>query len=208
MKISHADYEVCRANPRQWVAAKFASTGGGFSYGYGQALRGAIFSLHAANSSAEGRVYLNEKMKKFKNEERIADCKRAFREYSKWVSDSGVVVAACRVRLNQLLYRDISLGGEISRVDIDLQNDNYVAVLLGSRSPSWRNELRFPIIQYAIAEQFKRNVALVRVGYQEMNGANLETTQFAVDDIEEAVEEAKQVGRVVHTEIARLGHSL
>ena len=203
MRISHSDLDACRRNPKQWVAAKLFGTGGGFSYGYNQALKGAIYTYHRVGDPGKGNKYLAEKLSGFKDEARKSECKRALKNYIAWAESSERVVASCKVRLNLLLHGGVLLGGEISRVDIDSGSDNYEAIILGELPNDWQNELRFPLIQYEIATQFQRPASMVRIGFQSLDGANLVTTKYSRAAVEEALAEARQLGKIVHGEIVK-----
>src|SRR5262245_1548949 len=116
MRISHTELESCRGNPKQWVASKLSSGSSAFSYGYNQALKGAIYTFHRSNEAREGGRFLFDKLKKFKNSARKAECETSFTSYLKWAQASGIIVAHCKVRLDLTLVSNVILGGEISRV--------------------------------------------------------------------------------------------
>jgi hypothetical protein len=205
VRISHSELGSCRSNPTQWVAGKLSGGREGFSYGYNQAVKGAIFTYHRTNDLTESRRYLAEKLRRFANESRKTECTSTLRRYLAWAESSGLVVSSYKVRINLPLHGEVLLGGEISRVDIDSTNDRYLAILLGARGRRWKEELRFPLIQYAIASQFHRPLELVSVGFQDLDGANLETTQYGTAMVRDALDEGMNLGRVVEREIGRFG---
>lgn len=204
MRISHTELETCRGNPKQWVAAKLSS-GGGFSYGYNQAVKDAIYTFHRSNQPREGSKFLFEKLKKFKNTARKAQCEADLTGYLKWALDSKTIVAHCKIRLDLLLERSVVLGGEISRVDIVPEDDTYRAVILGDRPRDWRDELRFPLIQQEIGAKFHRPVEQVHVGFQNLDGSDLVTVRYAKRQILEALEEGEEIGRTITREMSRHG---
>jgi len=203
MKISHSDLEACRRNPRQWVSAKLFSDGSGPRYGYNQAIKNAIYTYHRTSIPADSKKYLAEALKKFTNIKRSLECSETLESYLQWAEAYPNVFASWRIHLKLILHRDILLGGEISRVDIDIKVDQYMAIILGPKPMDWKDQLRIPLIQYAIASQFHRPVDQVRVGYQDINGSDLQTTQCDETDIREALKEGRKIGIAVHGEVTR-----
>lgn len=204
MRLSHSDLEVCRANPKAWVTSKFGAAGGHKTFGYNQALKLAIYTYHSANNSLVAKQYLSDKLKRFANADRIDQCKNNLAAYVAWAELEGVVVADCKVRLNLPLEEDLILAGEISRVDVDPDGDTYRAVILGARPAAWRKELRLPLIQQEISSRYARPVSQVRVGFQNLDGSDFAITQFTKIQIEEAMEEASGIGKIVNREFAKL----
>lgn len=207
MRISHTELEHCRGNPVRWVASKLDSGKGAFSYGYNQALKSAIYAFHNSGDPRDGTKYLFEKLQRFMDETRKSQCERSLLDYLKWARTAGVIVAQCRVRLNLVLEGSVALGGEISRVDVVPDTDTYQAIILGDRPRDWKDELRFPLIQYEIADQYHRPIKQVRVGFQDIDGANLETVHYGNSRIDSALLEAKQIGTTIEHELERYSHS-
>lgn len=90
-----------------------------------------------------------------------------------------MIVADHRVRLNLALDGEVALGGEISR--IDMIPTGYRAVLLMARAPArWKQELRMPLIQLAVANRYDRPPGDVRVAVQLLDGNGLDEGAFPV----------------------------
>ncbi len=206
MRLSHSDLEVCRANPKAWVSSKLTTSGGHPTFGYNQAVKLAIYTYHVSNDSQTAKQYLKDKLKRFTDASRVAQCKGVLTSYMDWAEGEGVIVADCKVRLNLLLENDLILGGEISRVDINPDDDSYRAVILGERPAGWRKELRFPLIQHEIASKYARPVSRVRIGFQNLDGSDLAVAQFTKEQIETSLEEASSISKAVHEEFARRMH--
>jgi len=203
VRLSHSDLEACRANPKAWVSSKLTTSGGHPTFGYKQAVKLAIYTYHASNDSQTARQYLKDKLKRFADANRVAQCKDVLTSYIDWAESEGVIVADCKVRLNLPLENDLVLGGEISRVDIDPDDDSYRAVILGERPTGWRKELRFPLIQHEIASKYARPVGRVRIGFQNLDGSDLAAAQFTKEQIETSLEEASNISKSVYEEFAR-----
>lgn len=204
MKISHLQLEACRANPRQWTAARLGRSGDGFrTFGYNQAVKFAIYKFHGGSSAGEAKDYLADKLKRFSNVSRIHYCEATLDAYLDWAGTNSIIVADCKIRLDLSLGHDVALGGEISRIDVVPDEGVYRAVIIGDRAAEWRQELRFPLIQLEIARRYARPIPSIRVGFQEMDGSNLVVARYTAQQIGEAVREAAAVSRKVHLEVLR-----
>ena len=111
-----------------------------------------------------------------------------------------MIVADHRVRLNLPLDGEVVLGGEISR--IDMIPTGYRAVLLMARAPArWKQELRMPLIQLAVANRYDRPAADVRVAVQLLDGSGLDESAFPTsvrdDALRLAVATAQQIKRML-----------
>jgi len=142
-------------------------------------------------------------LKKFKDAKRRLECGETLASYLHWAERYPNVFASWRIHLNLVLHSDILLGGEISRVDINTADDQYLAIILGPKPGDWESQLRIPLIQYAIANQFHRPLNNVQVGYQGIDGSDLRTIQFDEGDVQDALEEGKKIGAVVKGEVIK-----
>jgi hypothetical protein len=131
----------------------------------------------------------------FTNENRIDDLEADFESYIRWHRRSGIIVADSNIRLSYSIAGFLDLGGLISRLDIT--DIGYRAVILGVVRSNWRNELRMPLIQSAIAFKYGRPVEEVAVGFQEANGSALEDEIYTSAQIESARQEFQRLGEGV-----------
>ena len=163
-KISHKRLETCRFSPKAWALAQTA--GSGFPrFSYLQALGNAISLLHKTESLKQANAKLEEYIEKnFKDSKRILRIRDQLAEYARWHSKSKIVTADSNVTLNFPFQGTWHLGGIVSRVDV--LDTGYRAVLFEIFDETWKNQLRMPLIQSAIAEQFGRPAEEVRVGLQ------------------------------------------
>jgi hypothetical protein len=192
MKISHKQLESCRLSPKSWVASR-TSGGGWASFGYKQALNLAVSTFHvthsieAAKAKADGYIAKN-----FKDAKKIALLHRYLAEYAEWFAASGIISADSNVLLVYPYNSNWQLGGLISRVDY-LQS-GYRAVLFEGIAPGWKDQLRMPLIQTAIAERYGRPATEVKVGFQEMDGNKLADTRYSIVQRSSADAEFKKIG--------------
>jgi hypothetical protein len=195
MKISHRELEDCRRSPRRWWQGR-QSASGFRSFGYGQALLNAIHRYHRTDSARAARLHLRQMIdRNLTNEKRIDDLEADFESYIRWHRRSGIIVADSNIRLSYSIGGFLDLGGLISRLDItDL---GYRAVILGAGRPNWRNELRMPLIQSAIAFKYGRPVEEVAVGVQNANGSALEDEIYTSAQIAGTRQEFQRLGEGV-----------
>ena len=195
MKISHKQLESCRTSPKSWVASRQPGAGRA-SFGYRQALNLAISAFHSTNSIGAANVKIDGYVaKNFKDAKRIADLYEYLAEYAKWFATSGIISADSNILLAFPLTSDWQLGGLISRVDY-LQS-GYRAVLFEGIVAGWKDQLRMPLIQTAIALRYGRPATEVKVGFQELDGNTLTDTRYNIAQRSSAEEEFKKIGTQV-----------
>jgi hypothetical protein len=131
----------------------------------------------------------------FTNDSRIERLESDFESYVRWHRRSGVIVADSNVRLSYSLGGFLDLGGLISR--LDMTDAGYRGIILGGGAPNWRDQLRMPLIQDAIALKYGRPVDEVTVGVQGPDGGALEEQSYGSADIENARQEFRRLGEGV-----------
>jgi len=195
MKISHRELEDCRRSPTRWWQGR-QSVSGFPTFGYRQALVNAIHRYHRTNSARAARAHLRQMIdRNFTDDKRIADLEAGFESYVRWHRRSGIIVADSNIRLSYSIGGFLDLGGLISRLDVT--DIGYRAVILGAGGSNWRNELRMPLIQSAIAFKYGRPVEEVAVGVQEPDGSALEDETYALAQIASARQEFQRLGEGV-----------
>jgi hypothetical protein len=194
MKISHKQLEACRLSPKNWVASR--QPGGGWaSFGYKRALNLAISAFHDTNDIGVAVAKIDGYAKRFKDTKKIALLYEFLEDYAKWFAASGIISADSNVLVAYPIKGNWQLGGYISRVDY-LQS-GYRAVLFESIAPGWKNQLRMPLVQTAIAERYGRPATEVKVGFQEIDGNTLTDTRFSVAERAAAETEFSKIGTQV-----------
>jgi hypothetical protein len=194
-RVSHAELSDCQRSPRQWVQSKVLPGGAHPVFGYRQALINAIFRFHKANSLDEAEAALRAALSRFQDAERIEEILEQFSTYIDWVEQSGIVVADSRIVVDAPFGNRLHMGGIVSRLDVT--DSGYRAVLLQTPSARWRQELRFPLIQAAIALKFSRDVRRVEVGVQEDDGSELQVHRYSERDISTARSEFREIETAV-----------
>jgi hypothetical protein len=98
--------------------------------------------------------------------------------YIDWVMRESPIVSNWKLRLEFDLSAGWILGGEVSRIDIDLSSGGYHGVLIGNRPNNWRRQVRMPLIQRALAVRLQRPEGEILVGFQNIDGSYLELMSF------------------------------
>jgi hypothetical protein len=196
-KISHKYLEACRTSPKAWAMSQ--TSGGGFAtFGYRQALNNAICVFHRSGNLKAAESKLEELIERnFTNSKRSDAIRGELTDYAKWFSKAGIIIADSNVTLNYPTKGFWHLGGIIARVDIT--PNGYRAVLFEAFDNSWKSQLRMPLIQLAIAEQFGRPPAEVRVGLHDLDGNATTDGAFSSSQRQAALTEFLGIGTVVQS---------
>ena len=158
IRISHSELAAAQQDFAAWWRLKQAPATEGRRLGYAQAVKLAIYKYHSLQSNRGASLAHFDQLvaARLTNAQRIAQARLQLHAYIDWAERSAVIVADHRVRLNLPLERDVVLGGEVSR--IDLEPKGYRAVLLMARVPArWQQESRMPLIQLAVAYKYQRS---------------------------------------------------
>jgi hypothetical protein len=192
MKISHKDLEACRLSPKSWVEAQ-RSSGGARRLSYGRALGLAICEFHKTNSIGAASAKIDKYVaKNFTNQKRITKLYQNLDEYAKWFAGSGIISADSNVLLAFPGDQNWQLGGYISR--IDSLASGYRAVLFEGITSDWKDQLRMPLIQTAVAQLYGRPASEVRVGIQEIDGNALADIRYQKAERDSALAEFMGIG--------------
>jgi hypothetical protein len=194
-KISHKQLESCRLSPKAWALSQ--TLGSGFPrFSYQRALSNAISALHQTESLKQANAKLEEYIENnFKDIKRILRLREQLAEYASWHSKSKIVTADSNVTLNFPFQGEWQLGGIVSRVD--MLETGYRGVLFEAFDKGWKSQLRMPLIQSAIAEQFGRPPEEVRVGVQDLDGNTTDETAYGNAKRKAAFSEFLSIGGIV-----------
>jgi hypothetical protein len=204
MRISHTELTVAEQDFASWWRAKQAPSTGGPRLGYAQAVKLAVYRFHKQQGARAASLAHFDQLvaRSLTNPKRIAQARLQLEAYMDWAERTGVIVADCRVRLNLPLEADVTLGGEVSRIDIS--GRGYRAVLLGDRFPSgWKEETRIPLIQLAVANSYERSADDITVAVQLLDGRGLDETSFDADERDEALDTAVTLAKRVRRMLSR-----
>jgi hypothetical protein len=205
MRVSHRELEQCRTNLKGWVSARISAKGGIIRPGYDQLTRLAIYKYHATNNAKAAVQHLSQLLKKYRNLSRIELAESNLHSYIQWFETHNIVTAKWKVRISVNIGSNIMITGEVSRIDLNITDGGYQAILIGSASNAWEDELRMPIIQKGVGQVFQRPENEIAVGVQNLNGMNLVTRVFSQTQMSIALKEAKSLSSRIAAEIQKHG---
>jgi hypothetical protein len=203
VRISHKELEECLRDPPSWVASKFNDAAGGPRGGYDYCLREGIYFFHKTDDPAGARNYLERTLsnRKLASRLRVEGVLERLDAYVYWFHKSGVLMADHRCRLEFDLGSGMILGGVISRLDIT--SGGYRSILLGAIPPTWRREVRMPLIQRGMAKKYGRPEDEFEIAYQELDASDLQATSYSRVELDEAEERARRLAEGVNREILK-----
>jgi len=129
-----------------------------FRYSYYNVLVNSIFHFHNYfNDPSEGENYLIEKLNAFKNEQRKEYIVDQFKWYVGDYLSKNITTFEVRQNIRILpeipLKTDVTISGQISRIDI-VPAGGYLAWVFRNRDSSgWVSEFSMPLIQYELANR-------------------------------------------------------
>ena len=196
MRISHRELEKCRIDTPGWVRTQAVSTFriGGYRYILGEAIN----RYHRTDSKQAAREYLAGRLaraSRLTNRTRIAGTKVQLEDYFNWCDMTSVTVADSRVRLHMELSQELDMGGLISRVD--LTQDGYRGIDFSPVDPSWKSELRWPLIQLSLSRYYGRPLTEFSVGHQDFATMELKIISFGKDEVADALSYARELAEHV-----------
>jgi len=205
MRISHAELENCISNPRRWIAQKIGPSVGGPRTGYAGAIKLAIYRFHATSRGLDAQRHLDQLLLRLNltNPVQSDRARDNLNSYIDWVMRESPVVSNWKLRLEFDLSAGWILGGEVSRVDIDLPSEGYHGILIGNRPNNWRRQVRMPLIQRALAARLQRPEAEILVGFQDIDGSDLELVSFPRAVTDQAERSARELVRELSDELRR-----
>ena len=93
------------------------------------------------------------------------------------------------------LSHELEMGGLISR--IDLTQDGYRGIDFSPVVPSWKSELRWPLIQLALSRLYGRPVTEFSVGHQDLTTMKIRVISFGEAEAEQALGHAGKLAEDV-----------
>lgn len=205
MKISHAEIETCRRGLRAWIIQRMKPGEGGPRTGYDGAIKLAIYKFHKILDPAEAMRYLERAFRSYRltNASRMTQAISILNAYIGWYERTSPVVVGSKLILDYDLGSGWRLGGEISRADLDPRTGKYNCVILGKAPLNWRQQIRMPLIQRALAHKMERPETDVSIGFQNLDGTSIELVSFPLRKLDEAEKAACELIRDVAREWRR-----
>lgn len=188
MKISHTALSQCQRDPTRWFGL---ATGEPSPRppGYASLTRFAIHRYHrtadVATAIAHLRALLERSKERLTSRKRHHEAVENLQDYVDWYDSADVVLGDSKVRIELPSGGLLTLSGEIHRIDVT--DSGYRAVLIGTHRDDWFTELRFPLIQHAVARLYQVPVADTEVGVQHLDGSGLDLRNYGVQERSKAL---------------------
>lgn len=171
MRITLNALEGARSNPGEFRRKRLAAEQEFFPPpGYDALLKDAIVHYHQDGlTEDQARQRMSEKFasrSRLKSQDRFNEIAERLGEYVDEYSAMHNLSTNTRVKLNVVLptgYTGHQVHGKIVRLDMT-QDGTLFACVLSRKHCDWRSELRFPLIQSAVAANLDYELADVRVG--------------------------------------------
>lgn len=128
-----------------------------------------LYKFHKPNLNlSRVRRYLNEKLSRFRDQDRIDDTIFQFEWYVDEYFSQGhqcfETASRVQVPLSPRTSPDVTCSGEVSRLDL-VPDSRYAAWIFRSKDyDNWFNELRMPLTQFAVARKLAVSPNDVDVG--------------------------------------------
>jgi hypothetical protein len=192
MRLSHSSLEDCRRNPTRWAQANPIGQRPVRRIGYARIAKLAIYRYHKGTERARARAYLLQACQRngLNNTRRIDAATATLDSYIDWAEQNDPVVADVMIRVELNLGSELLLGGEVSRVDVN-RRGGYSAILLDPPPEGWREQLRMPLLQSALARRYRRDERDIAVGFQDPDGGRPIVATYSARDLLNAAEEAR-----------------
>lgn len=187
LKVTLSDLQEAIQNPRAFVRNQGVSRSG-FKRNRYMELRDAALGFHKDNDINLSVAALEERLQKFKTVRGNDGYVEKLREYASRFEELGTAVA--RVRNNITLptpdeYAQFRVTGQVARLDLHPAG-GYRAWLFASKTEQWRDELRFPIMQAACANQLGVDVEEIVPGVYDFSTGAYTVVQSSKRKVQEA----------------------
>ena len=187
MKVRLTEIEEALRNPRAFARNREASRSA-FKSRY-LTLRTVALSFHKINDLNASEALLEQRLRKtFKTTKDNEDYLERLRQYASAYESLGTTVAKVRSNIRVPLpeeYADFQITGQVARLDVD-PTGGYRAWILTNKTENWRDELRFPLLQIACANQLAVDVEEVVPGVYDFSTGSYTDLRYSRKDIQSA----------------------
>lgn len=202
-KLSIAQLESARKNPKEFAAnlnsAKAASTFGGPPKSMRWLSALCVFHDNSLSSAATAleKSFSNRKDTP-KNRNEVSDLVDALSTYAKEYSGRKFTFIESRKKIDSEINSKLKLSGIIPLILMKPLKGFSAYFILTSPSSSWKDELRFPIVQnYVGSKLFSCEVSDVDVGIIDYQTGEFLETSYSESEIEDAEAELQKIGKTI-----------
>ncbi len=198
MKIKHSELEKLRRDPNSFKYTQGVNSERR-NFSYATALRLSVFYFHKEQQNQfEAHQYLqNTCERNFKNAKRIENLHICLDNYISSFDALNHTVITTKYRLNATIFQNLILGGEISRIDLELYAPKYYAYIFTHSDDDWKYQLRMPIIQYALSKEFNCSTKDINIGICDFSTFDHKSKSYAKSEINNAKNELLELYREI-----------
>jgi len=195
--------EEASANPAGYRAKLFGPPRRPQGSIYFNSLRNAIFNFHKPRwTAAQAERYLEQRLDSAANASRKAEILDQFHWYLEQYKDLGWPKALTRLNLNICLPSwapaDLVLSGQIARVDF-VPSGGYAGwIFVSGNAYGWREELRMPLLQEALAQKMSVTTDEIIVGLYAFESRSVEHTSYSAAEVMRACSSLERVLQRLH----------
>jgi hypothetical protein len=202
-KLSIAQLETARKNPKEFAAnlnnAKTTSAFGGQP----KSMRwlSAVCEFHNNNINSAATALeksFSNRRDTLKNRNEVSDLVDALSNYSSEYTGRKFTFIESRKKIDSEINSKLKLSGIIPLILMKPLKGFSAYFILNSPSPSWKDELKFPIVQnYVGSKLFACEISDVDVGVIDYQTGEFLEISYSKSEIEEAESELQKIGKTI-----------
>jgi hypothetical protein len=170
---------------------------------YFNTLRNTIFNFHKPQwIAAQAESYLQDHLAGAANVSRTAEVLDQFRWYVREYETLGWTKFLTRltvdISLSACAPADLAISGQIARVDL-VPSGGYAGwILLSGDGRGWRQELRMPLSQEALARKMNVPINEIIVGVYAFRSRSVEHMSYSATEVREAHSSLERIVQRLH----------
>jgi hypothetical protein len=209
VNISHRQLEELRSNPGRWLGARTANMISPHPFNFRTKFRTwqeAAKRYHACNGNRSLAVEYLESLfwQRFKqnpkNERELTQYTDQLIIYFDSFQRLRHTVSELDRKIKISVGHDINITGLVSRVDLVLSG-GYAVYIYEKVNPTWRNELRMPLIQQYFANELACSLNQISVGIYSFSLGHHESIFYSRSAVEAASSEVRGLATLIANHI-------
>jgi hypothetical protein len=182
------ELEEANADPARYRAKLYGPQRQAQGSIYFNTLRNAIFNFHKPQwTAAQAESYLEDRLASAANTLKKAEVLDQFRWYVREYEALGWTTFLTRLNVDILppsrAPADLSISGQIARVDL-VPSGGYAGwIFVSGDAHGWRQELRMPLVQEALAREMNVTTDEIIVGVYAFKSRSVEHTSYSAAEL-------------------------
>lgn len=191
LRLKLKDLEEALRNPIKYIHIERSNNKPEIHYSpsYYNVLRDTIFKYHKLENDIDGALdYLQQRLEKFKTESRKQDVIDKFNWYVQRGLDSSNTIFKYRYNIVIKPSNDSQFewSGEVSRLDIRLDNGFEAWIFRNKNPEGWGNELRMPLIQNELSNRLNTPLSEISIGIYSFEERFIEHRCYSAHNVTKA----------------------